>query len=220
MMKPLAEILPDCEVKIRLAATNYGGVVPWTERCGVMFHYDASKTDRGAENWFRSPEFKLSYNRAYTDGGRRIQLAPIDRQAYHAGVCKQTTHVRSANRAFYGLCVTAGDRQPKQDATGAVVTTEQFMAIVEDTALIAAWHQHQGNDWWTTDRVDEWLTGHNEWAIYPKGHPLVGQFGRKIDPRGTHSDYDVLPINSGRQAVATLLETPKHDLWLRLKEAA
>src|SRR5918996_3286375 len=109
-MKPLAEILPDCEVKIKLATSNYGSIVPWQDRRGVMWHYDASKTDKGAENWFRSPEFKLSYTRAYTDSGRRISLAPLDRQAYHPGVCKTTTQVQSANRAFYGLCVTAGDR--------------------------------------------------------------------------------------------------------------
>jgi hypothetical protein len=219
-MKRLVDVLPSCEVVIPLATSNYGGPVSPQERRGVMWHYDASKTDNGAENWFRSPAFKLSYTRAYTDGGRRIQLAPIDRAAYHAGVCKTTTQVRSANRAFYGLCVTAGDRHPLNAETKAVVTPEQFLAIVEDTALIAGWHQTQGHDWWTTDRIDDWLTGHNEWAVYPTTHALAGQFGRKVDPRGTDPKYEVLPINSGRQAVATLLESPSHDLWLRLKEAA
>ena len=224
-MKGIDTLLPPDDILIELDRDNYGAFVPAFERRGAMWHYDASKTDKGAENWFRSPAFTLSYNRAYTDHARRIKLAPFDHAAYHAGDCRKTIHVRSANAAFYGLCVTAGDGQKADPNTNAVVTQEQFQAIVYDTAILARWHQLQGHTWWANDRIDEWLTGHNEWAVHParykegakKGqpHPLAGKLGRKVDPRGTMPDHEVLPILSGRQSVLALLESPSHEIWDR-----
>jgi hypothetical protein len=86
-MKPLDDLLDACDIIIPLARTNYGGTVIPALRRGVMWHFDDSSSDKGAENWFRDPAFKLSYNRAYTDNGRRIRLTPsINTIAYHGGV--------------------------------------------------------------------------------------------------------------------------------------
>lgn len=227
-MKALNDYLYPIDVPITLARSNYGGVVADEERLGIGAHYDASSSDKGAINWFSDPAFKLSYHRAYTDNGRRIGLAPIDHRAYHMGVCRTTTKVKDANRAFYGLCVTAGDGQPYNEETHAVVTYAQFSAFVYDAAIIARYHQLKGHDWWRTDNVDIWLTGHNEWAVHPKvyaegpkkgqPHPLAGKLGRKVDPPGSEvvkKGYEVLPINSVRVAVAILLDTKDHEIWKR-----
>lgn len=213
-MKAIDDYLDPCEVVIDLARTNYGSDVLPQHRVGVMLHYDASKTDQGAINWFDDPAFKLSYNRAYTDNGRRIRLTPtMTKRAYHAGRCKTDTKVTragGANGAFYGLCVTAGDHQPLHPNTGAVVTEAQFQAIVYDTAVIARWHQLRGDAGWAVDQIDYWLTGHNEWAC-----DETGRLGRKVDPKGTMKTADVLPINSGRAAVAILLASLDHPLFTR-----
>lgn len=218
-MKALDDYLDPCEVVIALARKNYANEVLDAHRVGVMAHYDGSRTDKGAENWFQDPAFKLSYNRAYTDSGRRIRLTPSMRfRAHHAGLSKTDTKVSragGANGAFYGLCVTASDDNPINPTTGAVVTEKQFQAIVYDTAIIARYHQLRGDSGWDVDQIDYWLTGHNEWACDENG-----RLGRKVDPKGEllrkrKINADVLPINSLRAAVALLLVNLDHPLFSR-----
>jgi hypothetical protein len=189
-------------------------------RWGVMLHYDASTSDASAVAWFRDRAFKLSYHRAYLDDGRRVQILPrfAGTAAFHAGVCRRTTQVQSANDAFYGLAITAN--------VGDVVGARQLQAVAEDTALIARWHQRFNPDpamraWWRTDRVGTWLTGHNEWAIFnerdnPHSSHLWGKLGRKVDPIGPNPDRPVLSLVKAREAVRTLLETPSAPIWSRL----
>jgi N-acetyl-anhydromuramyl-L-alanine amidase AmpD len=188
-VRPLDEVLLPCEVVITLAASNYAPAVRYEKRVGVMLHYDGSRTDAGAESWFDSPQFKLSYNRAYTDNGRRIRLTPsIMNRAYHAGKCRTDSRVTGANGAFYGLCVTAGPGQQ--------VTPVQFEAICRDTADIARYHQDRGDPDWEMGNIGYWITGHEVWA-HPKG--------RKIDPTGPNPLKPVLSMAAARARVTELL---------------
>lgn len=205
----LDDLLPAPDVPLALPETNYGALVPHAQRMGVMWHYDASSSDKGALSWFASPGFKLSYNRAYTDSGRRVRLTPsIHHAAYHAGRCR--TPPTSANAAFFGLAVTAG--------AGDQVTGPQFSAIVIDTAAIfraMGW----GSD---PDSLQLRLVGHNEYAVFnAKDNPgrptLWGKVGRKPDPIGADPNRPVLSLNSGRAAVAALLDAPDHPLWERFR---
>jgi peptidoglycan hydrolase-like protein with peptidoglycan-binding domain len=188
-VRPLDEALVPCDVIIELATSNYAPAVQYEKRVGVMLHYDGSRTDAGAENWFDDPAFKLSYNRAYTDGGRRIRLTPsIMNRAYHAGACRTDARVKGANSAFYGLCVTAG--------AGQQVAPAQFEAICRDTADIARHHRQRGDKGWELSAIGYWLTGHEDWA-HPKG--------RKIDPTGPNPAKPVLSTAAARVRVAELL---------------
>lgn len=187
-MRSLDEVLIACDGVITLADSNYAPPVPYEKRVGVCWHYDGSRTDAGAENWFDDPAFKLSYGRAYTDGGRRIRLTPsITNRAYHMGKCRTDARVKGANGAFYGLCITAG--------AGQQATAAQFEAICRDTADIARYHQQRGDKGWELSNIGYWLTGHEVWAT-PKG--------RKIDPTGADPDRPVLSLVRGRIRVAEL----------------
>jgi hypothetical protein len=204
-MRPLQEVLLPVDIQIKLASRNYAGVVDYSDRVGVMWHFDASRTDQGALNWFDDPAFLLSYNRAYTDNGRRIGLTPrIEQRAYHAGTSREDARVHGGNTAFYGLCVTAGD--------GQVATDLQFAAICVDTAVIAKYHQLRGDDGWETSNIGYWLTGHENWAIYgPKDtarKDLWGKLGRKHDPTGSDPANPVLSLAGGRKVVTAYLEDP------------
>lgn len=188
-MRSLDEVLVACDVIIELATSNYGPPVPYESRVGVGWHYDGSRTDAGAENWFDHPDFKLSYTRGYTDGGRRIRLTPsVTNRAFHMGKCRTDSRVKGANGAFYGLCITAG--------AGHQATAAQFEAICRDTADIARYHQQRGDRGWETSNIAYWLTGHEDWAT-PKG--------RKIDPTGPDQSKPVLSLAKGRVRVAQLL---------------
>jgi hypothetical protein len=219
-MKPLDDLLDACDIIIPLARTNYGGTVIPALRRGVMWHFDDSSSDKGAENWFRDPAFKLSYNRAYTDNGRRIRLTPsINTIAYHGGVGIREPGVPDAtlsaeyqhfpygstNTGYFGLAITAGEHDQ--------ATMPQFTAIVYDTAVL---FRACG---WGSDQVASRLVGHNEKAIFnPRDNPdrplLWGKLGRKIDPIGNVA-RPVLSLNSGRAAVATMLDSPTHPIWQR-----
>lgn len=201
-MRRLEDILVKCDVVISLASKNYAAQVPYVNRHGIMLHFDASRTDQGAINWFDDPEFLLSYNRAYTDNGRRIKLTPtIEHRAYHAGKCRSDAVVHdNANSSFYGLCITAGD--------GQVATTEQFTAICVDAAVIARYHQLRGDPGWGIDNIDYWITGHEDWA-FPKG--------RKHDPTGENPKKGLPPVLdkiAARDTIAAYLrDNPKGPFW-------
>lgn len=202
-MRSLQQILLQCDVAIDLAAGNYASPVAYSNRYGVMWHFDASRTDAGALGWFDDPAFKLSYNRAYTDNGRRIRLTPtIEHRAYHAGKCRSDSFVHdNANSSFYGLCVTAGD--------GQLVTIEQFTAICVDTAVIARYHQKLGHRHWDVSNIDYWITGHEDWAVNPDG-----KLGRKHDPTGSDHAHPVLDKTAGRALVAAYLaDDPNGAFW-------
>lgn len=92
----------------------------WNElrepRQGVMLHYDGSASDRGAIAWLlHDPLCKVSYNKLVLDNGSVVQIAPDDKRAWHAGVCRPSDErlaYRDANSAFYGLCMAAKPGDP------------------------------------------------------------------------------------------------------------
>jgi hypothetical protein len=188
-------------------------------RVGVMWHFDDSSSDAGALGWFRSPEFKLSYNRAFTDDGRAHNLVArsTDRSslhyaARHAGVCRTQSApvlVRGCNQSFYGFAVTCG---------AADVTTEaQYRRIVLDT--VATFRVHG----WGPAEVAHRLVGHEEWAIFnerdnPTRRDLWGKLGRKIDPTGVRKDRrPVLSLVQGRIDVAALLAGERQASDVRVR---
>lgn len=213
--RKLEDVLLKCDVNITLAPTNYAAPVPYSSRLGIMAHFDASRTDDGALSWFDSPEFKLSYNRAYTDNGRRIHLTPtIERRAYHAGKCRSDARVHdNANSSFYGLAITAGD--------GQLATLEQFTAFCVDAAVIAKYHQLRGDPGWELANIDYWITGHEDWAIYsPESTPnreLWGKLGRKHDPTGDNPHKGLPPVLDKvavrRTVAAYLNDSPTGAFW-------
>lgn len=143
---------------------SWGGVVPNSKRIGICLHYDASTSDAGGIEWLKSPKCKLSYNFAVRDNGEVVEIAPENRRAYHAGVCKPSSdfaakaNYTDANSSFYGIAITA--------TSGDVATEPQKQAVV---ALCKRLYAKHG---WT----EPWrITGHSAEA-WPRG--------RKADPEG------------------------------------
>jgi len=161
---------------------------PREKRVGILLHYDASKSDAGALHWLtRDPRCAVSYHVLITDDGTAYQIAPLDRRAWHAGVCVPSSPrltYRDANSALYGVCIAAtdGDR-----ATGAQIT-----AVVATCTMLA---QREG---WNLAAEPWRITGHNAEA-WPRG--------RKTDPEGTVPGRPVLSVAQIRAAFTTKEDT-------------
>lgn len=160
-------------------------------RFGVMLHFDDSSSDDSAVQWFRDPACQVSYNRLYLDDGRVVQIVPTDARAWHAGVCRVTSDVHDANSAFYGLSAATDTRHP--------VTPQQMEAICRDAAALFVRHG------WPAADVERRIVGHEDWAVFPAGHPKAGQLGRKIDPTGYDRAHPILSTEQVRVRVAILL---------------
>lgn len=140
---------------------SWGGVVPNAKRIGICLHFDASTSDAGGISWLKSPKCRVSYNWAVRDNGEVVPIAPENRRAYHAGVCRPSIPelvYTDANSAFYGIALTA--------TSGDTVTQAAYDAIVVLCKRLYAKHG------WT----EPWrITGHSAEA-WPRG--------RKSDPEG------------------------------------
>lgn len=136
---------------------------PREPRIGVMLHYDASGSDAGAMAWFADPACKVSYHYLVLDDGAFVTIAPLDRRAWHAGVCRPSgakLDYRDANSAFYGIAAATNDRVG--------VTPLQLLTI--------AWLTRQLFDREGWPVTDMWrITSHRAEA-WPRG--------RKSDPEG------------------------------------
>jgi hypothetical protein len=211
----LEQLLPRCDVLVD--RDTHGAVVPLSRRRGVMVHFDDSSSDRGALSWFRDPEFRLSYNRAYRDDGTRIRITPsVHHAAYHAGVCLPedgiptqelggtTFRYGGANTGYFGLAITA--------AANEHITLEQLDALTTDIAII---FRAAG---WSPDDVDDRIVGHDSRAIFnprdnPKEPQLWGKLGRKIDPTGFNVSDPVIDMGQLREGVRTYLLDPTSPIW-------
>jgi N-acetylmuramoyl-L-alanine amidase len=147
-----------------------------------MLHYDASMSDAGAVAWLtKDPRCKVSYNWLVLDDGRIVEVAPMGKRAWHAGVCRSSDPKRlpytDANSAFFGIAIAATDGQR---ATPAQVTT--VAQIVQDCFASQGWTL---SETWR-------IVGHSSEA-WPRG--------RKHDPEGSDPDNPVLSV----QAVRDLL---------------
>lgn len=151
-------------------------------RLGVMYHYDASTSDRGAMQWLlHDPRCKVSYSWLFLDDGTIVTIAPPDARAWHAGICRPSEprlRYVDANSAFYGLSLaaTAGDS----------ATEPAKNALADLTRALFGRHG------WDT-RTELWrIVGHNTEA-WPRG--------RKSDPIGPDPAHPVLSVEEIRQRV-------------------
>ncbi len=151
-------------------------------RVGVLLHYDASSSDRGAVEWLlHDPRAKVSYHWLVLDNGSAVEIAPADARAWHAGICRPSdprVSYRDANSALYGIAIaaTVGDvATPRQKATVADLCRQCF--------------KRQG---WPLSEV--WrILGHNTEA-WPRS--------RKLDPEGPDPLRPVLSVLEIRGMVA------------------
>lgn len=149
-------------------------------RIGVMLHYDGSLSDRGAVSWFKHPKCKVSYQDLALDDGTVVEIAPEDRRAWHAGVCRPSDPrlvYRDANSAFYGIAAATTD--------GVDVTPAQLISLAWLTR-----RYFEANGW---PLSDTWrIVGH---------HTEAWKRGRKTDPIGATAKN---PIFSVADVVALL----------------
>lgn len=153
-------------------------------RIGVMLHYDASSSDAGAVEWFADAACKVSYQLLVLDDGSYVRVAPDDRRAYHAGVCKPSDPQLAygdANSAFYGLAVATDD---KRDVTPLQTLTTAW--------LVRRYFEREG--WPVTDA---WrVVGHRTEA-WPRG--------RKSDPEGADLKNPILAVSDIRQLLGRVV---------------
>lgn len=157
-----------------------------------MLHFDASGSDEGSISWLASPTIKATYNWIVMDTGNIIPLAPEDTRAPHAGWCASDDPrlvYRDANSAFYGIAIAATD--------GDVATREAKRSVSALCQHCFAKHA------WPVAQV--WrIVSHRTQAIYPPGHPLARQRGRKHDPEGLDPAHPVMNTNEIRGMMAAL----------------
>lgn len=152
-------------------------------RIGVMVHYDDSGSDAGAVAWLtQDPRCKVSYHWLVLDNGERVEIAPADARAWHAGVCRSSDprlRYRDANSAFYGVALAMDGND--------VVTEAARRSLV---GLCA-----------TLFRTHGWDLVHEGWRIV--GHSSEAwPRGRKIDPEGPDPAHPVLAVPALRAWVA------------------
>jgi N-acetyl-anhydromuramyl-L-alanine amidase AmpD len=126
-------------------------------RNGVMLHYDASVTDRGALEWLVSPKCKLGYNFLVWDDGRVFEIIDRSKRAPHAGESRSSTPrlpypPDCANSVFYGVAIAAGGR------AGDRATPKQITAVAELCRELFAAHGWPLTDTWrlTSHHLEAW----------------------------------------------------------------
>lgn len=154
---------------------------------GIMLHYDASASDRGAVAWLEDDaRAEVSYHYLVLDDGRVLQIAPPGSRAWHAGVCRPSRReftYSDGNTAFVGVAIAA--------KPGDVVTPAQLTSVALVCQYVFWLH-----GW---NPADEWrITGHAAEAS-PRG--------RKVDPEG--------PPELARpvMTVAQVLEAFRANAW-------
>jgi N-acetyl-anhydromuramyl-L-alanine amidase AmpD len=169
-------------------------------RLGVMAHYDASVTDRGAIEWLLSLKCKLGYNFLIWDDGQVFEIIPRTMRAPHAGVCRTSDPRRlpypdgHANSAFYGVAFAAGGR------AGDRITDAQIRAFADVARELFAAERWPLAETWR-------VTSHHVEACYPRltedgrPHPRAGQRGRKVDIIGYDAAHPVATLEALRTAL-------------------
>lgn len=145
-------------------AKAWGKQPSGTMRQGILLHYDASRSDKGAVAWLEDDRrVEVSYHYLILDDGDVLQIAPPGTRAYHAGVCKPSRKeftYSDGNNAFYGVAIAATDGEHATEAQIASV-----VALCQYLFWLEGW-----------DVKDSWrITGHDAEA-WPRG--------RKHDPTG------------------------------------
>ena len=156
---------------------------PREKRVGILLHYDASRSDKGAIAWLTAdPRCAVSYHVLVTDDGTAYQIAPLDKRPYHAGTCvpsdPKRLPYRDANSALYGVAIAATD--------GEVATAAQVKGVVGVCDLLAA------REGWDLAKESWRIVGHSSEA-WPRG--------RKTDPEGSNPAKPVLSVTAVRAAL-------------------
>lgn len=143
-------------------------------RMGVMLHYDASASDRGAVEWLlHDPRCKVSYNYLVLDNGSVVTIAPPDARAWHAGICRSSDPrlpYKDANSAFWGISLAA--------TVGDVATEAAREAVADLCAVLFVNQSWPVTEYWR-------IVGHSS-ECWPRG--------RKIDPQGPDPAKPVLAV--------------------------
>jgi hypothetical protein len=180
---------PDEESTVAKPMMLAGGVnANWgtlrEKRIGIMLHYDASANDAGAVQWLKhDPRCQVSYTDIVLDNGTVISIAPRNRRAWHAGVCRSSDPrlvYKDANSAFYGIAIaaTAGD-------TATLAQKQAVDRVCEEIFAAEGWNVCS----------DAWrIVGHDTEA-WPRG--------RKNDPIGSNPKHPVLSTFEIRGMVAS-----------------
>ena len=151
-------------------------------RMGLMLHYDASSSDAGALDWLtKDPRCKVSYNWLVLDNAHIHAIAPGDKRAWHAGVCR-SSDIRlpytDANSAFIGIAIAATDGETATEAQ-----MDSTVLLCQSLMLAHRWH-----------RSETWrIVGHDTEA-WPRG--------RKHDPTGSNPEKPVLSVAEVRRRVS------------------
>lgn len=150
-------------------------------RIGVMIHFDASRNDDAALEWFRDPRCKVSYNYLVLDDGSYGEIAPMAARAWHAGLCRSSDPdrlpYRDANSAFVGIAA-ATDKQVG-------VTALQLLTIAFLTRVVFATYHWSPRETWR-------IVGHETEAW---------ERGRKTDPTGDLERHPILSVEDVRALV-------------------
>jgi N-acetylmuramoyl-L-alanine amidase len=88
---------------------------------GIVLHYDGSPRDDGGVLWMQAPASKVSAHLHIDRKGRRTQLVPFDRAAWHAGVSSWTykgEQTEDANRFTIGIELANLGRVDERKAKG------------------------------------------------------------------------------------------------------
>lgn len=153
-------------------------------RIGVMLHFDASGTDAGAMAWFSDPTCKVSYHYLVLDDGGYVSVAPLNKRAWHAGVCQPSDSrlaYHDANSAFYGIAAATNDKVD--------VTPIQLLTIAWLTRRLFEKEGWPVSETWR-------ITGHRQEAS-PRG--------RKSDPEGADLKNPIYSPDDVRQLLGRVV---------------
>lgn len=168
----------DAQVAAEIPNGQYNDLTE--KRIGVMLHFDGSSTDAGSLAWFKDPECKVSYNFLVLDNGDFGTVAPINRRAWHAGICRPSSDklvYADANSAFYGISAATNEKVE--------VTAVQMLTIAMLTKMLFDKHNWPVTDTWR-------IVGHDTEA-WPRG--------RKSDPTGPNKLNPILAIENIKQLI-------------------
>lgn len=158
------------------------------KRGGILLHYDDSSSDSSAAEWFKHPECAVSYNYLVLDDGSFHQIAPSNKRAWHAGVCRSSSSKLSyldANSFFIGIAAATNGKTP--------ATQKQILTI---SGLCRLMFEAHG---WNLNSELWRISGHADEA-WPRG--------RRIDPYGFDPRNPILDPKHIRELVPSTQLVP------------
>jgi N-acetylmuramoyl-L-alanine amidase len=130
---------------------NRGGALAHDAVSLFVLHYTAGLSFSSSVNWLKKPEAKASAHFVIGRQGELIQLVPLDRVAWHAGV---STWRGRPNCNFYSIGVELDNPGPlAKRADGSYVSVVGSKAVAPEDVLVAdhkighvcpyhAWHKY------------------------------------------------------------------------------